>query len=381
MTSPSPWAQMAQVLLFQAGYNTSVVLAGTVVLGIAAGLVGAMVVLRRRALMSDSISHSTLPGVGIGFLVGLAFFGQGRMLGVLMAGAVGTAILGVLSVQWIRDHTRLPEDAAIGTVLSVYYGIGIVLLSIIQGLDADGKAGLNGFLLGSAASLRLGEAWVIAAVSAVVAAAVLALRKEFTLLCFDRDFAAASGWPIARLDLLLMALLLVIVAVGLKTVGMVLIIAIVIVPPVAARFWTDRMGPVMAASALIGGLSAGLGVALSAVLPDVPTGAVIVLAAGALFVLSFLFGPARGLAAAGLRRLVWRYRLWECHSLDVVRRLGEDSLTPLRRRFLRLRGHLDPTGHLTPRGERTARRLFCRQVGHSPRNPLKSDSFVGGLGS
>ncbi|MGF1453886.1 MAG: metal ABC transporter permease [Alphaproteobacteria bacterium] len=363
---PSLLAEIVSVLLFQAGYNTGVVLAGTAVLGAAAGLTGSLVVLRRRALMSDSISHSTLPGVGLGFLMGLALFGQGRMLWTLMAGALVTSILGVLSVQWIRDNTRLPEDAAIGTVLSVYYGFGIVLLSIIQSLDVDGKAGLNGFLLGSAASLRLGEAWFIAAVSLAVAGLTLALRKEFALLCFDRDFAASDGWPVRMLDLALMGLLLVIVSVGLKTVGMVLIIAIVIIPAVAARFWTDRIGPMMGIAAGIGGASAGIGVALSAVLPDLPTGAVIVLTAGGAFLASLMLGSANGLAVTSLRRGLWRYRIWECRALEQAR-----AGTGPRSALLRLLGHVGRDGRLTPRGERLADAHLCREVAPHRAGPIR----------
>lgn len=345
-------ADMIDVLTLRAGYNTSVVLVGSTLLGIGAGLVGAMVVLRKRALMSDSISHSTLPGIGLGFLAGVALLGDGRMLWILMLGAVATAVLGVLSVQWIRDHTRLPEDAAIGTVLSVYYGVGIVLMSVIQALDTDGKAGLNGFLLGSAASLSLNEVYLIAAVSLTVSLATLALRKEFALLCFDVEFASADGWPVARLDLGLMALLLIIVAVGLKTVGMVLIIAIVIVPAVTARFWTDRLGWMLGLAGLIGGVSAGLGVALSAVLPNLPTGAVIVLTAALFFTISLLLAPRHGVVAGQTRRLLWRYRIWQRLALEQADACGQP--TP---RWLRLRGLVDRTGLPTPRGKQILQRL------------------------
>ncbi len=355
MTAFAFFRDMSTVLTFNAGYNTSVVLVGTTLLGVAAGLVGAMVVLRKRALMSDSISHSTLPGVGAGFLVGLALFGDGRMIWGLMISAMGTAVLGVLSVQWIRDHTRLPEDAAIGTVLSVFYGVGIVLLSLIQALDTDGKAGLNGFLLGSAASLRLSEVWFIVVICVLVIVGTLGLRKEFALLCFDRDFAAADGWPVRLLDLLLMAFLLIVVAVGLKTVGMVLIIAIVIIPGVSARFWTDRVDWLLYISAGLGGLSAGLGVTASAVLPDLPTGAVIVLTAGLFFLISLLFGPARGLVATAGRLALWRFQIWECQMTEAVRQ-GR----PQHGLVLRLLGLVDGAGRLTARGERAARRFLIQ---------------------
>ncbi len=345
--------EVIDILTFQAGYNTGVVLAGATILGAAAGLIGAIVLLRKRALMSDSISHSTLPGVGLAFLVSVALGGTGRDLPILMLGAALTAALGVLSVQWIRDHTRLAEDAAIGTVLSVYYGIGIVLMTVIQGLETAGQAGLNGFLLGSVASLRLSEAWLIAGISATAILLALAFLKELLLVCFDREFAAANGWPVGALDLLLMGLLLTVVSVGLKTVGMVLIIAIVIIPGVAARFWTDRAGTMLILATLIGALSCMIGVAISALVEHAPTGAIIVLTAGVFFLVSLLIAPARGVVFGAVRLLRWRYRVWEWHWLG--------QLSTQRRRLdgwavwiLRWRGLVDTDGRLTPEGVRRA---------------------------
>ncbi len=354
MTGEGVIGDLVRILTFQAGYNTSVVLIGATVLGLACGLVGALVLLRKRSLMSDSISHSTLPGVGLAFLLSIALGGTGRDLGLLMAGAAFTAALGVLSVQWIRDHTRLPEDAAIGTVLSVYYGIGIVLLSIIQALDVGSQAGLNGFLLGAVASLRQDEAWLIAGVSAAVIAVGLLLFKEFVLLAFDSQFASASGWPVHRLDLLLMVLLLAVVSIGLKTVGMVLIIAIVIIPATAARFWTDRVGVMVWVAALIGGLSSMIGVAVSALVPNVPTGAVIVLTAGGFFAVSMLIGPARGVVLTGVKILHWRYRIWECRVL-AMKKDGQ-PVGCVARLILRLRRAVGRDGRLTETGARLAAR-------------------------
>ncbi|MFP3944277.1 MAG: metal ABC transporter permease [Alphaproteobacteria bacterium] len=346
-------AELFRILTFQSGYNTSVVLAGVTILGLGGGVVGSFVLLRRRALMSDSISHSTLPGVGIGFLTALVLGGTGRELPIVMLGAVATATVGILAVQWIRDNTRLAEDAAIGTVLSVFYGLGIVIFSYIQTLDVGSQAGLTSFLLGTTAALRLNEAWIIGGASALVTLASAALFKEFRLLCFDPEFAAARGYPVARLDLALMALLLCVVAIGLKTVGMVLIIALVIVPPVAARFWTERLTRMVWAAALIGGLSCWLGAALSALLPNLPSGSVIVLTAGGFFLFSFLFAPARGLLASAIRHIRFRWRLALQQGL-VGAGAGEPP-SGVVRRFLRWRGHLSSAGGLTERGREAAR--------------------------
>jgi len=339
---------LLRILSFQAGYNTSVVLLGVTLLGAGGGVVGAVVLMRRVSLMSDSISHSTLPGVAIGYLTALALGGTGRELPVIILGAALTAALGVLAVHWIREHTRLPEDSAIGTVLSVFYGLGIVLFSFIQSLDTGSQAGVNGFLLGAAAALSLEEALLIGGGSLLVCLAVAAMFKEFRMLCFDRDFAEASGFPVRRLDLILMALLLAIVVIGLKTVGMVLIIAIVIIPGVAARFWSDRFLTMTIVAGVLGGASAYLGAALSALYPATPAGAVIVLCAAAMMILSLLIAPARGILPSLLRRIGFALWLRERRGLILVEDgRAIDAGTAL---LLFLFGHRRRDGSLSERG-------------------------------
>ena len=347
---------LIDILTFRAGYNTTVVVIGATLLGVGGGVTGVFALLRRRALISDAISHATLPGVAGAFLVALALGLDGRNMAALLLGACLSGALGVLAVQWMRDHTRLPEDAAIGTVLSVFFGLGIVLLSYIQTLSAAGQAGLEGYLLGSTASMLRHEAELIGIAAAVVVVLALLFLKEFGLVCFDPDYAAARGWSIARIDLLMMALLLTVVAIGLKTVGLILIIALVIIPPVAARFWTERLGPMVAISALIGGLACWLGAALSALWPDLPSGAMIVLTGSALFVLSLLLAPARGLLANATRQLHFRLLVGQRQVLLAVA-AGRPAPDPLARRLLTGRGLLTADGGLTDAGRQAAARL------------------------
>jgi len=341
------------VLTFQGGYNTSIVLTGVMALGIGGGVIGVFTFLRKRALISDAISHATLPGIAIAFLIGIALGGTGRNLALLMAGAATTGVLGVLCVQWIRDHTRLPEDTAIGTVLSVFFGLGIVLLSHIQTLETAGQAGLNSFLLGSTAALTAGEAQLIGGASLLAILIALALLKEFGAVAFDEDFAAAQGWRVARLDLVMIGLLLAIVAIGLKTVGLVLIIALVIIPPAAARFWTERLGRLVALSGAFGGLAGRIGGSLSALLPDMPAGAVIVLTAAVIFAFSLLFAPRRGVIGWAVRRLRMRLR---AASIRGLLAMADGYLPPdgLSYRVMRLRRYIDGDARITESGRRAA---------------------------
>jgi len=345
--------ELYAVLTFQAGYNTSIVLAGVIALGIGGGVIGVFSFLRKRALISDAISHATLPGIAIAFLIGIALGGTGRNLALLMAGAATTGVLGVLCVQWIRDYTRLPEDTAIGTVLSVFFGLGIVLLSHIQALEAAGQAGLNSFLLGSTAALTAGEAQLIGGASLLTILIALLLLKEFGAVAFDEGFAAAQGWRIARLDLAMIGLLLAIVAIGLKTVGLVLIIALVIIPPASARFWTEKLGRLVALSGLFGGLAGWTGGSLSALLPDMPAGAVIVLAAATIFAFSLMFAPRRGVIGWAVRRLKMRLRAASVRGLLAM---ADGYLPPdgLSYQVIRLRGYIDGDARITESGRRAA---------------------------
>lgn len=286
-----------QALTLRAGYNATLVTLGATAFGLAAGLAGTFLTLRRRALVADAMAHATLPGVVLAFVAMVALGGEGRALPGLMAGAAVTAALGFLAVEALAARTRLPEDAAIGAVLSVGFGLGVVLLTAVQGMQAGQQAGLQGFLLGSTAGMLRSEAVTVALGGAAVAAALFALRRPLTMVAFDAGHAATMGLPVRALDLALLALVLAITVTGLRIVGVVLVVAMLVIPAVAARFWSDRAFRVGLLAAALGGLSAWIGAALSAAMPDMPTGPVIVLVAAAVLTLSFVLGPARGIAA------------------------------------------------------------------------------------
>lgn len=284
-------------LLTLRDYNTRVVLTGVSLLGAASGLIGTFMLLRKRALLGDALSHATLPGVGIAFLLNVAAGGEGKSLPWLLAGAAATGALGMLSIVMLTRWTRTREDAALGIVLSVFFGLGIVITTYIQGTRSGHAAGLSSFIYGKTASMLLSDAWLIAAAAGVTLVACVALFKEFTLLCFDAAYARSQGWPALWIDLLLMAGVLGVTVIGLQAVGLILMVALLVIPPAAARFWTDRLGLLLILASLLGAVSGFVGAAISALRPDLPAGAVIVLAAGALFLFSMLAGPARGVVA------------------------------------------------------------------------------------
>jgi manganese/zinc/iron transport system permease protein len=331
------WGEAVSVLTFRAGYNTSVVVLATTLLGVAAGIVGVFALLRKRSLMADALSHATLPGIGLAFVVVTAMGGPGRSLPVLLAGATVTGVLGVWCIQWLLRHTRLGEDASIGLILSVFFGAGAVILSVIQTLSTGNAAGLTHFIYGQAAAMSATDAWLMGGIAGLAVLAAALLSKEFALVSFNDAFAEVDGWPVSRIDLLMMALVVMVTVAGLQAVGLILVVAMLIVPAVAARFWTDRLWVFIVLAAGIGGLSGYLGATVSALLPRKPAGAVIVLTAGAIFAASMVVAPRRGVAAAAWRRVRVRLGIATDHLVEMAylsgrSRVDAESLKTLKRR-------------------------------------------------
>ncbi len=305
--------------------NTRVVLAGAGLLGVCAGVLGVFVVLRRRALVGDAIAHAALPGIGASFLI----FGE-RNVVALLAGAFVFGLLGVLCIAAIQMWTRVKEDAALGIVLSSFFGLGLVLSRIAQSTPGGNKAGLDGYIFGKAASMVQSDVLVIALVAVTTLVVVAFFFKELRLVCFDRSFAASIGRPVGMIDFVLLALVCVCVIAGLPAVGVVLTAALLIIPAAGARFWTDRLGYLVFIAGLFGAGAACIGVAMSAALPipagsrGWPTGAMIVLAAAAIFMVSMLLAPQRGVLAAVARRVAFKRKMSLEHVLRAAYEVTED---------------------------------------------------------
>jgi manganese/zinc/iron transport system permease protein len=297
--------QVLRVLTLQ-DYNTRMVMLGTGLLGAASGVIGVFLLLRKRALLGDAISHATLPGVCLAFLIGVANGGSGKSLPLLLAGAATTGLLGGLAILGLRQFRRIKEDAALGIVLSIFFGLGILLLTLIQQIPEGHAAGLEGFIYGKTASMVVEDAWLIASVTGCVLLVALLLYRPLQLLCFDEAYAAAQGWPVTWIDGLLMTLVVAITIVGLQAVGLIMMIALLVVPAAASRFWTHQLPRMLPLSAAIAMLSCLSGALVSAVTPRVPSGAAIVLVAVGIFLVSMFFGKARGIYWNWAR--TWRLR-------------------------------------------------------------------------
>ena len=187
---PSPLLRLLQLQ----DYNTRVVILGTMLLGMGAGLVGCFTLLRRRALIGDALSHATLPGVGLAFILApLAGF-DGKSLPVLLTGAAISGGLGVAAILAIRALPKLKEDAALGIVLSVFFGAGIAVLTIAQQMESGHMAGLESFIYGSTASMTADDARLIASAGLISTVTLLLFFRQLKLLCFDEAFTASRGY-------------------------------------------------------------------------------------------------------------------------------------------------------------------------------------------
>lgn len=311
------WPSRADLsrVVFLRDYNTRLVVVSASLLGTACGLIGGFLLLRKRSLMGDTLSHATLPGICLAFLVMTKLGGSGKSLGGLLIGAGLTGVMGFLSVLAIRRVTRIKDDAAMGIVLSVFFGLGVVLLGMIQKMPEGSAAGLESFIYGKTASMVLDDFFVISGVTVVALFICLLLFKEFRLLCFDEGFAATQGWPVAMLDGVMLGLVTVVTVAGLQAVGLILVIAFLITPAAAARFWTQRLSTMLILGAMIGGLSGWIGAAISGLFPRLPAGAIIVLVAASLFLLSMFFGTARGVLVRYFRQARLKRRIGRQHLL------------------------------------------------------------------
>lgn len=306
-------------------YNTRIVVLSTTILGIAAGLVGSFLLLRKRSLMGDALSHATLPGIALTFGLLTSWGLDGKSLPALLFGATVSGILGVLLMLAIQRTTRLRDDVAMGLVLSVFFGLGVAILTVVQKMPGAGAAGLESFIYGKPASILMSDFILIGVVCLIIAVTTIFLFKEFTLLCFDDGFAASQGWPALLLDIALLALVTAVTVIGLQSVGLILIIAFLITPPTTARFWTNKLSHMAILSAVFGALSGWLGATVSALFANLPAGALIVLVSATLFIISMIFAPARGVLPRYLRRRRLQKKVARQHVLRAAYEILEND--------------------------------------------------------
>ena len=278
-------------------YTLRYVALGSAILGVTSGALGCFTVLRKQSLFGDALSHAALPGIGFAYL----FAGTKDSL-FLMLGAAVFAWFGGIVTLAIANTTRIKQDAALGITLSVFFGLGIVLLTYLQSIGGASQGGLDRFLFGQAASLIETDVINLGLLAAGCFAVLIVFFKEFKISTFDGAFGQSLGFPTKYLNALLTSVIVVAVVIGLHTVGVVLMVAMLIAPATAAKQWISSLKNMLILSALFGGISGIIGSIISSTTEGMSTGPVIVITITAILVISLIFSPKQGYLFQHLRK-------------------------------------------------------------------------------
>lgn len=279
---------MIQTLIemIQNDFTFRVVSFGSLILGMISGALGCFAVLRKQSLIGDAISHCTLPGIAIAFLIT-----NSKNIEVLLFGALLSGLLSMYLITTIASHSKLKFDASLALVLSVLFGIGIVFLTYIQKNSGSHQAGLEKFIFGQASSLLKRDVRIMIITGIVLFSMMIVFWKEFKLVTFDPVFAQTIGIPSTFFGGFLSLLMVLGIVIGLQTVGVILMSALLISPASAARQWTDKLSVMVVLSSLFGGMSGVLGTMVSSYIPGIPTGPTIVAFMSIIVLGSLLFAP------------------------------------------------------------------------------------------
>lgn len=357
-------------------YTLRTITLGTAILGAVTGMLGSFAVLRKQSLLGDAISHAALPGIAIAFLITGAKDTNTLLFGALVSGLIGTF--------WIRGivtKTHLKSDTALGLILSVFFGFGMMLLTFIQKQPNANQAGLDKYLFGQAATLVESDVWMMTIVTGICLIIMLTFWKEFKILLFDADYTKTLGFNTKTIDVLITSFIVLAIVLGLQTVGVVLMSAMLLAPAAASRQWTNSLSKMVFLAAIFGAFSGVFGTAVSASQNNLPTGPVIVIVAGVFVLFSFIFSPKRGLLFKQIRfvknrrdlelhkTLAFMYHIAETHdnishphTIKILNNFQGYTKRTLQklvdRGFVELDGNM---WHLTEEGFKTASNLYNQQ--------------------
>lgn len=279
---------MMELLL--SDYTFRIVTLGCMLLGVVSGILGCFAILRKESLLGDAISHASLPGICIVFLLT-----KSKNTEFLLIGAAITGIFCVFIIQFIKNNTKIKLDSILAFILSVFFGLGLVLLSYLNKLPGSNKSGLNRFIFGQASTFVKRDINLIILVGSIILIVIVIFWKEFKMVSFDSEFSQTLGFPSKKIDMLISILIVTTVIIGIQAVGLVLISAMLISPSVAARQWTDKLSIMVILSGIFGGISGVLGTMISIIDSNIPTGPVVVLIIGLIAIFSILFSYKRGI--------------------------------------------------------------------------------------
>ena len=254
------------------------------IVGVQCAVVGSFTILRGLALMGDAISHAVLPGIAASFFLGLGFF----------PGAMVAGLLTALGIGFVNQNSKLKNDAVIGIIFTTMFALGVVMISL-----SPSSTDLTKILFGNVLAVRSSDMWMTIIVGAIVLLIVGLFYKEFQVSSFDPTTAAVYGLPTKGLHYLLMTLLTLVTVASLQTVGIILVVAMLIIPASTAFLLTERL-PKMIALASVFGMASSLGGLYFSFTYNLPSGAAIVLVSACFFLLAFLFAPRHGVVSSAV---------------------------------------------------------------------------------
>ncbi|MFK7953075.1 MAG: iron chelate uptake ABC transporter family permease subunit [Ekhidna sp.] len=342
--------------------NIKYVMFGTVLLSISSAVVGCFTFIKKKSLVGDVVSHAVLPGICIAFLISGSknpFF--------LIIGAFISGWLSIIVMDAIIRNTKIKEDAATGLSLSVFFGIGILLMTFIQHSGNAAQSGLDTFLFGKAAALVGTDLLAFSTIAIIVLVTVFFFYKEFKLISFDPQFAKVIGLPIKRLEMILTSITVLAVVTGIQAVGVVLMAAMLITPAAAARFWTNELYKMLILTSIFGAFSGVSGAFISYSAPSMPTGPWMVMILSIIALFSFFFAPNKGILIRQWKRFKIQKQLLEENLLKAFYRIGEnasDHDMAVERSDIRLIRNFAPT-QLTKGLKKLKRNGYVEQNGES----------------
>ena len=271
-------------------YTTQMVLLGTALLGLASGIAGTFAVLRKESLIGDGLSHAALPGVVIAFLLtGI------KDIEVLIIGAALSSITAAWLITITVENSKIKFDGALATILSAFFGLGMVLLTYLQSLNNAGQAGLSKFIFGQAATILARDVYITSAAALIIIVLTALFWKELKLISFDVEYAKTLQIPVTFTLILYRSLLIMTIIIGIQSVGAVLISSLLIAPAVGARQWTNKLGTMCILAGFFGMISAIGGTIWSTSVQKLPTGPAIIVILSVIVLLSLIFAPNRGI--------------------------------------------------------------------------------------
>ena len=306
-------------------YTTQMVLLGTALLGLASGIAGTFAVLRKESLIGDGLSHAALPGVVIAFLLtGI------KDIEVLIIGAALSSITAAWLITITVENSKIKFDGALATILSAFFGFGMVLLTYVQSLNNAGQAGLSKFIFGQAATILARDVYITSAAALIIIVLTALFWKELKLISFDVEYAKTLQIPVTFTLILYRSLLIMTIIIGIQSVGAILISSLLIAPAVGARQWTNKLGTMCILAGFFGMISAIGGTIWSTSVQKLPTGPAIIVILSVIVLLSLIFAPNRG--------MLWQLRKNRQSKRALLSETAKISPADLQQRIYRAEG-------------------------------------------